>query len=76
MRRLRLITPIPLTLALVLAACGGDQPSGSADGSTGESAAPAESDGGGGTATGGTVRIGIGGYTDSLNPGNGVLSLK
>ena len=29
---------------------------------------------GGGTATGGTVRIGIGGYTDSLNPGNGVLS--
>jgi peptide/nickel transport system substrate-binding protein len=72
-RRLRLITPIPLTLALVLAACGGDQPSASADGSTGESAAPGASDGGG-TATGGTVRIGIGGYTDSLNPGNGVLS--
>ena len=72
MRRLRLIAPVPFILVLILAACGG-QPSGSADGSTGESTAPAESDGGG-TATGGTVRIGIGGYTDSLNPGNGVLS--
>ena len=27
-----------------------------------------------GTATGGTVRIGVGGYPDSLNPGNGVLA--
>ncbi len=29
---------------------------------------------GGGTATGGTVRIGMAGYPDSLNPGNGLLS--
>ncbi len=28
----------------------------------------------GGTATGGTVRIGWGGSPDSLNPGNGVLA--
>jgi peptide/nickel transport system substrate-binding protein len=62
-----------VTLALVLAACGGAQasPSEGADQSEapGESAAESE-----GTATGGTVRIGIGGYPDSLNPGNGVLS--
>jgi len=62
-----------VTLALVLAACGGQQasPSEGADESQapGESAAESE-----GTATGGTVRIGIGGYPDSLNPGNGVLS--
>jgi peptide/nickel transport system substrate-binding protein len=55
-------------LALVLAACGGQgtpssQPSDGGDGS----AEP-------GTATGGTVRIGMGGYPDSLNPGNGVLA--
>jgi peptide/nickel transport system substrate-binding protein len=60
-------------LALILAACGGQQasPSEGADESEapGESAAESE-----GTATGGTVRIGIGGYPDSLNPGNGVLS--
>jgi peptide/nickel transport system substrate-binding protein len=62
-----------VTLALILAACGGQQtsPSEGADESEapGESAAESE-----GTATGGTVRIGIGGYPDSLNPGNGVLS--
>jgi len=34
----------------------------------------APSDDGGGDATGGTVRIGIAGSADSLNPGNGVLS--
>jgi peptide/nickel transport system substrate-binding protein len=67
----RRLTPILFILALALAACGADQPAASADGSGG-SAEPAES--GGGTATGGTVRIGVGGYPDSLNPGNGVLS--
>jgi peptide/nickel transport system substrate-binding protein len=60
-------------LSLVLAACGGQQSSPSSGGDESEppdeSAAASE-----GTATGGTVRIGIGGYTDSLNPGNGVLS--
>jgi peptide/nickel transport system substrate-binding protein len=62
-----------VTLALILAACGGQQtsPSEGADESEapGESAADSE-----GTATAGTVSIGIGGYPDSLNPGNGVLS--
>lgn len=73
MRRTRLTTAITLTLALGLAACGGAQATPSASGGepTEESAAPSQ---GGGTATGGTVRIGIGGYPDSLNPGNGVLS--
>jgi peptide/nickel transport system substrate-binding protein len=56
-------------LALALAACGGQQTSPEASEAAGESAAESES-----TATGGTVRIGIGGYTDSLNPGNGVLA--
>jgi peptide/nickel transport system substrate-binding protein len=60
-------------LALALAACGGDQSSPAA--SEGESEAPgASAPASEGTATGGTVRIGIGGYTDSLNPGNGVLA--
>ncbi len=72
MRRLRFVTPIFVILALVLAACGTDQPAASAGGSGGESAAPGES--GGSTATGGTVRIGVGGYPDSLNPGNAVLA--
>ena len=53
------------TIGLVLAACGAAQGTPSADASEG---------GGSGTATGGTVRIGVGGYPDSLNPGNGVLS--
>jgi peptide/nickel transport system substrate-binding protein len=66
MRRTRTF-PIFATLALLVAACtspttsppaSGEEPSGS----------------GGGTATGGTVRIGWAGYPDSLNPGNGVLS--
>jgi peptide/nickel transport system substrate-binding protein len=62
---------MPVTLALLLAACGGDQASQSAD--AGSSSGPgASSDAGSGT--GGTVRIGIGGYPDSLNPGNGLLS--
>jgi len=75
-RRLRLFTAMPITLALVLAACGGEQASPSADAGSeppegSDGAAPSD---GGGTATGGTVRIGWAGYPDSLNPGNGVLS--
>ena len=60
------------TFSLLLAACTGvqqtasDEPPASGD----PSAAPTDA----GTATGGTVRIGQAGYTDSLNPGNGVLS--
>ena len=66
MRRHRLL-PILASLGLVLAACGADQgtPSAEPDGSDG---------GGGGTATGGTVRIGLPGYPDSLNPGLAVLA--
>jgi peptide/nickel transport system substrate-binding protein len=56
------------TLALVLAACTDTQQSPSPDASDGGSAAPSSS------ATGGTVRIAVGGYPDSLNPGNGLLS--
>jgi peptide/nickel transport system substrate-binding protein len=58
-------------LALVGAACTAVQqesPTAGASGG-GESSAPS-----GGTATGGTVRIAMGGYPDSLNPGNGVLA--
>lgn len=50
-----------VVLSLVLAACGG----------TSQSSAPSGSAGSG---TGGTVRIGIGGSPDSLNPGNGLLT--
>jgi peptide/nickel transport system substrate-binding protein len=58
-------------MALTLAACGGTELTESLDdGAPGESAAASE----GGGATGGTVRLGIGGYPDSLNPGNGVLA--
>jgi peptide/nickel transport system substrate-binding protein len=63
------------TLAVILAACGGQEPAQStaaASQAPGASSAPEPSEGG--TATGGTVRIGIGGSADSLNPGNGVLS--
>ena len=67
MRRTRLFTIFPI-LTLILAACSAPGSSPSAD----DSAGPAAS--GGGTATGGTVRIGWKGYPDSLNPGNGVLS--
>jgi peptide/nickel transport system substrate-binding protein len=55
-------------LALLLAACGGQSTSPTAD----DGGSPGAS--GGGTATGGTVRIGWAGYPDSLNPGNGLLS--
>jgi peptide/nickel transport system substrate-binding protein len=57
-------------LGLVLAACTTTtqgSPSPDASGVSTSSTPPS-------TATGGTVRIGTGGYTDSLNPGNGVLS--
>ena len=67
MRRTRLFTIVPI-LTLVLAACSAPGSSPSADDSGGPVAS------GGGTATGGTVRIGWAGYPDSLNPGNGVLS--
>ena len=65
MRRQRLL-PILASLGLILAACGADQGTPSAE--------PDGSDGGGGTATGGTVRIGLPGYPDSLNPGLAVLA--
>ena len=67
MRRIRSFIATFAGVGLLLAACGGGQdatPEPSADGG---SADP-------GTATGGTVRIGVGGYPDSLNPGNGVLA--
>jgi peptide/nickel transport system substrate-binding protein len=67
MRRTRFF-PILASLSLLVAACTTPSASPSSD----ESGAPAAS--GGGTATGGTVRIGWAGYPDSLNPGNGVLS--
>jgi peptide/nickel transport system substrate-binding protein len=69
MRRTRTL-PILTALILILAACGTDQgsPSAEPDGS------PDGTDGGGGTATGGTVRIGLPGYPDSLNPGLAVLA--
>jgi peptide/nickel transport system substrate-binding protein len=59
---------LAVALALALAACGGT----GTPAPSGQSAAPSSSSGG--TATGGTVRIGIGGAPDSLNPGNGLLS--
>ena len=67
MRRLDSALVPMATLVLILAACGTTQgtPDQSVDGGS-----PAE---GAGTAAG-TVRIGVGGYPDSLNPGNGVLS--
>ena len=73
MRRVRLYSPVPLIFVLVLSACGAAQPADSGDGTGGESAAPGASEGGS-TATGGTVRIGVAGYPDSLNPGNAVLA--
>jgi peptide/nickel transport system substrate-binding protein len=56
---------IAAACGLVLAACGGAP-------TTTPAATPTPGDDGG--ATGGTVRIGIGGSPDSLNPGNGVLT--
>ena len=67
MRRTRSF-PILICLSLLLAACGSQTTSPSAD----DEGSPGAS--GGGTATGGTVRIGWAGYPDSLNPGNGLLS--
>jgi peptide/nickel transport system substrate-binding protein len=59
--------------SVLLAACGATQSTESAGTSTApDESATASQDGG--TATGGTVRIGVGGYPDSLNPGNGVLA--
>lgn len=69
MRRLRSTSATFFALAFVMAACGPTQPAASED--AGASTAPSQ---GGVDATGGTVRIGIGGSADSLNPGNGVLS--
>jgi len=62
---------------LLLAACTGVQPNASDEPSTSgapSSDAPSTIPSDAGTATGGTVRIGVGGYPDSLNPGNGVLA--
>ena len=65
MRRHHSVLSLLVTIGLLLAACTGIQ----------GTPAPGATDGGdGGTATGGTVNIGQGGYPDSLNPGNGVLS--
>ncbi|HEY7332497.1 MAG TPA: ABC transporter substrate-binding protein [Candidatus Limnocylindria bacterium] len=58
-------------LGLVLAACGGGESPSQAP-SSGASANPPASQGE--LPTGGTVRIGIGGSPDSLNPGNGLLA--
>jgi peptide/nickel transport system substrate-binding protein len=61
------IFAVAVVMGLVLSACGSQQssePSGSGEPSTQPSS----------NATGGTVRIGIGGSPDSLNPGNGLLS--
>jgi peptide/nickel transport system substrate-binding protein len=68
LRRTRSIIAILGIAALLMAACTAVQQSPSAEASGDETAAPSSD------ATGGTVRIGIGGYPDSLNPGNGVLS--
>ncbi|MEA2650828.1 MAG: peptide/nickel transport system substrate-binding protein, partial [Chloroflexota bacterium] len=57
------------SFGLLITACTGVQQNPS---SSEQSAGPSAS--GGGTATGGTVRIGTAGYPDSLNPGNGLLS--
>jgi peptide/nickel transport system substrate-binding protein len=60
------IVPVIVALGLALAACGAQQTSPSASG--GGSGQPSSN------ATGGTVRVGIGGAPDSLNPGLGELS--
>jgi len=56
---------------IVLAACGGGESPSQAPSSGASASAPASQ---GELPTGGTVRIGIGGSPDSLNPGNGLLS--
>ncbi|MDQ3691915.1 MAG: ABC transporter substrate-binding protein [Chloroflexota bacterium] len=77
MRRLRSSTAALAIIGLLIGACTAVQPNASSDPSTSgaapsgdASAAPSDA----GTATGGTARIGVGGYPDSLNPGNGVLA--
>jgi peptide/nickel transport system substrate-binding protein len=72
-RRTRSSIAILATIGLMLAACAGVQPSAS-DEPAGSDAASSGAPTDAGTATGGTVRIGWGGYPDSLNPGNGVLA--
>lgn len=69
MRRRRL-TPVLVAASLALAACG---PSTGSPGASSSAAPPASAAPSENTATGGTVRIGMKGYPDSLNPGNGVL---
>ena len=64
--RVRQLTLVA-TVGLIVAACAPGQ-SGDPSGSGAASAAPSSN------LTGGTVRIGIGGFPDSLNPGNGLLS--
>ena len=59
---------IAVVMGLVLSACGTQQQSGEPSGSGGPSTQPSSN------LTGGTVRIGIGGSPDSLNPGNGLLA--
>ncbi|HYG72524.1 MAG TPA: ABC transporter substrate-binding protein [Actinomycetota bacterium] len=61
-----------IALALLVTACTAVQQSPSPEPSEPSDGSPAATDGGG--ATGGTVRIGIGGSADSLNPGVGVLA--
>jgi peptide/nickel transport system substrate-binding protein len=62
---------VSVTIAgLVLAACGASGTPSQAPASGAASAPASAGDG----PTGGTVRIGIGGAPDSLNPGNGLLS--
>ena len=68
MRRTPILSLLTV-LSLLLAACGGTQ-QGSPSEEPEESGAPDD----GGTATGGTVRIGLPGYPDSLNPGLAVLA--
>ena len=65
----RITTSLLVTLGLVLAACGNNQASTQPSGSSAASGGPSTP-----AAAGGTVRIGIGGSPDSLNPGNGLLS--
>jgi peptide/nickel transport system substrate-binding protein len=61
---------ILVVIGLALAACGTEQATPSPGGTATSEPTPTD----GGDATGGTVRIGIGGSPDSLNPGNGLLS--
>ncbi|HEX2193681.1 MAG TPA: ABC transporter substrate-binding protein [Candidatus Limnocylindria bacterium] len=58
---------VVVVLGIILAACGGQTTTSVAPSGSPGASAPS-------TATGGTVRIGIGGSADSLNPGNGLLS--